>query len=140
MTDFQTIRDAWYENQKRRPDPSDPEVLRAITPPGGEWTAEADVGAITRSVRWGLTEVCLVNPNGSLGDTIEGDITMGLRATPVMDTALRAIMSLSGDPANMALIRKIAMTAIAYVEMPAPHIHLPHDEDEPEEQDEGCAP
>jgi hypothetical protein len=128
MSDAQAIRTAWYGNQKLRPFKSDPDVLAAITPPGGEWVAVAEDGAITRSVRWRGTEVCLVNPAGDIDDATEGQIAMALRATPVLDTALRVIQSLAADPENAALIAKVAETAIAYIETPAPRLKEPEDD------------
>jgi len=140
VNEAQTIRSAWYDNQKQRPFKSDADVLAAITPPGGEWATVAYDGAITRSVRWNGTEVCQVNPQGQLDDLTEGQIAMGLRAMPVTDTALRVIMTLATDPANAPLIAKIAETAIAYIEAPAPRLKEPEeepDEDRDDYQDEG---
>ena len=140
MSDAQTIRSAWYDNQKLRPFKSDPDVLAAITPPGGEWAAVAPDGAITRSVKWNATEVCQVNPQGQLDDLTEGSIAMGLRAMPVTDTALRVIMTLAIDPTNAPLIARVAETAIAYIEAPAPRLKEPEeepDEDGGYDQDEG---
>lgn len=138
MSDFQTVRDAWYANQKERPFKSDSDVLRALTPPGGEWVAVAPDGATTRSVMWNATEVCQVNPRGQLNDWVEGEITMGLRATPVLDTALRVIMTLAGKEENAALIKRIAETAIAYVELPPPSLRTPDDEEAELSDDEGA--
>jgi hypothetical protein len=134
MSDHNTIRQAWLANQKLRPFKVHDDVLRAITPPGGEWNAAAPDGAIARSVMWNSMEVCQVNPQGQLADDVEGDITMGLRATPVLDTALRTIMTLAADPTNAPLIAKIAETAIAYVEMPAPRIKEPEDDEADEDE------
>lgn len=136
MNDATTIKTAWYDAQKRRPYKSDAEVIKAITPPGGEWTCEVPEGAIRRSVIWGAIEVAYVNPRGQLGDSIESDIAMGLRATPVMDTALRTILVLAESAQNVGLIRTIAETAIAYVEMPAPAIKEPPDDEENDPDDE----
>lgn len=121
MSDIhRTIRDAWLAHQRRRPYRSDEEVLRAITPPGGEWEAKFPEGAITRQVVWNAIEVALVNPSGSLDDSTEGQIAMGLRATPVLDTALRVIHELSDNPDNLPLIARIAETAVAYIEASPP--------------------
>jgi hypothetical protein len=128
VSDAQAIRTAWYGNQKLRPFKSDADVLAAITPPGGEWVAVAEDGAITRKVRWRGIEVCQVNPLGEIDDATEGQIAMGLRATPVLDTALRAIMTLAANPENAPLIAKVAETAIAYIEAPAPRLKEPEDE------------
>jgi hypothetical protein len=133
VSDAQAIRTAWYGNQKLRPFKSDPDVLAAITPPGGEWVAIAEDGAITRMVKWGATEVCLVNPAGDIDDATEGQIAMALRATPVLDTALRVIQLLAADPENAALIAKVAETAIAYIETPAPRLKEPDDEPDDEQ-------
>lgn len=109
--------------------PANKEVVKAIVPPGGEWRCVVEPGAITRSVVWNQTEVCLVNARGDLNDTSEGQIAMALRATPAMDMALRAIYSLAGKPENLELIQDVARAAIAYVEMDAPPVREP-DEDE----------
>jgi hypothetical protein len=141
MTEQQAIKAAFRSAQALRPYRLDYDVLEAITPPGGGWQAVARDGAITRSVLWGGIEVANVNPVGSLDDETEGQIAMGLRATPVLDTALRAILHLAsqGLPNNMILISKIAETAIAFIEFPAPpcrareidDIDPTHDDEEP---------
>lgn len=112
---------------------ADPELLRALLPPGGEWECVAREGAITRTVMWKATEVCLVNPGGSLDDRTEGHIAMALRATPALDKALRVIQALAADPANLQLIARVAETAIAYIQMPAPEIVEP-DDDGPDDE------
>jgi len=105
--------------------PADIEIQYALIPPGGEWVCRAPRGAITRSIHWRGKEVALVNARGDLDDRTEADIAMGLRATPLMDKALRTIAGLADDPENLALIQRIARAAIAYVEMPAPAITEP---------------
>lgn len=122
-----TIKDAWYGAQDLRPYTPDQEILYAITPPGGEWNCVAAPGAVTRSVMWRRTEMCCVNPSGDLDDATEGQIAMGLRSTPVLDTALRVILTLSRQGCDAALIGKVAKTALAYLEQPAPSIDEPED-------------
>lgn len=133
--DKMTINTAYYEAQKRRPYAVDKEIIAAVTPAGGDWTCEAKDGAICRSVVWGRTEVALVNPRNQLSDGTEGDIAMGLRAMPICDMALRTIMVLAEDPANAPLISKIAHSVIAYIELPAPKIARPTDEQDDEGDD-----
>lgn len=137
--DKMKIATAYYAAEKRRPYAVDKDVIAAVTPGGGDWTCEAKAGAITRSVMWGGTEVALVNPRGQLSDATEGDIAMGLRAMPVCDKALRVIMALAQDPENAPLIAQIANSVIAYIELPAPKITRPADEedDEGDEEDRG---
>jgi hypothetical protein len=126
------IRTAFYEAEKHRPYIQDADVIRSITPAGGDWRCVASKGAITRSIVWNDREVALVNPRGDLDDVVEGQIAMAIRALPLMDAALRAIIVMSSDPADFSsLIRKTAESVIAYVEMPAPEI-VEHD-DEPED-------
>ncbi len=45
---------------------------------------------------------------------------MGLRAVPLLDAAMRCILVLAEDVTNLTLIREIAVSAVAFVEMPAP--------------------
>lgn len=147
MTDAQAenytkrIGDAWDEEGSlirlgMRP-AANKEVQRALVPPGGDWRCVAQDGAITRSIVWNEIEVALVNPRGDMLDRLEGEIAMGLRATPIMDRALRVIFVLARDPTNLALIGQIARAAIDYVEQPAPDVPEPDEEDsegeEPEE-------
>lgn len=70
-----------------------------------------------------------------LGIHAAGEVAMGMRATPVMDTALRSIMVLAEDAANLPLIIEITRAAIAYVEMPAPR---PPEPDEEDSEGEDC--
>jgi hypothetical protein len=99
---------------------ANPDIQKAIIPPGGD--------DIARSITWNKTEVCLVNARGDLHDRVEAQIAMGLRATPVMDMALRTIWALSKKPENLDLIGDIARAAIVYVEMDAPRVPDPKDE------------
>ena len=130
----QIIREAWYAHQRHRPYKQDTEILGAITPPGGEWTCLVISGNVARSVMWNHVEVALVNPQDHLTAPIEGEIAMGLRATPVLDTALRVIAVLALDPVNSPLIAKIAETAIGYVEMAAPELERASDDDPGEDE------
>lgn len=148
MTDLSTslsadavkkINDAWYEEAsigRRGLLPgADKTIQQALIPAGGDWQCIAPEGAITRTVVWGRTEVALVNPRGDLPDPTEGQIAMALRATPLMDKALRTISILAKDPTNSELIERIARAAIDYVQQPAPRIIEPED-DEPTEDEE----
>ena len=121
MTDTDKIEDAWQKEDSLLP-AADQEVLTAIIPAGGDWACVAHPGAITRSITWRGLEVCLVNPNGDLDDATEGQIAMGLRATPALDKALRTIFVLADDPDNLDLTQRIALAAITYIELPAPPI------------------
>ena len=114
------IRRAFHVAQSRRPYTTNDPLLRAILPPGGDWRVTAAPGAVCRSVMWGTTEVAHVNPRGQLDDGTEADIAMGLRAVPLLDAAMRCILVLAEDVRNLTLIREIAMSAVAFVEMPAP--------------------
>lgn len=125
--DVAAIHSAWSEAGGAHP--ADKEIQEALIPAGGNWQCTAEEGAITRSIFWRRTEVALVNPRGDLDDRTEGYIAMSLRATPVMDKALRVIAVLASKPENLALIGKIARAAIAYVEQPAPVIPEPDDEE-----------
>lgn len=125
-TDIDKINDAWTEEgsigrRGLRPF-ANKDIQAALVPGGGDWQCVAEPGDITRKIVWGRIEVALVNPRGDLSDYTEGQIAMGLRATPVMDKALRAISVLAGDPANLSLIAAVARAAIATVEQPAPGI------------------
>jgi hypothetical protein len=130
------IRSAFYEAEKARPYKMNPEIIKATTPPGGDWTCVAPEGAICRSVVWGRQEVAYVNPSGDIGDVVEGQIAMAMRALPTMDAALRAIIVLAGNPANAPLIAELAESVIAFVELPAPAIKQPEEEEEPDESSE----
>lgn len=128
------INDAWQEEGSigrlgLRPF-ANKAIQEALVPGGGDWQCVAPEGAVTRSIVWKGTEVALVNPRGDLSDYTEGDIAMGLRATPVMDKALRAIFVLARKEENLALIADIARAAIDYVEQPAPRLREPEDEDD----------
>lgn len=131
MTDAQKINDAWQTEGSRgrlgRLPAGDPDILKEIIPAGGEWTCIATTGAKTRYVIWNGIEICLVNPRCDLSDRIEGEIAMGLRATPAIDKALRCILILAEDPENLGLIQRIARTVITYVEMPAPAFPEPNE-------------
>jgi hypothetical protein len=136
ITDAQMIHRAWDEEGSRsrlglRPAASR-DIQAALIPSGGDWQCVAADGAITRSIVWGRVEVALINPRGDMSDSTEGQIAMGMRATPIMDKALRVISVLADDPANSNLIGRIARAAIATVETAAPPIREP----EPEETDE----
>lgn len=128
------IHDAWNEEGSigrlgMRPF-ANKTIQRALIPSGGDWQCVAEDGAITRKVVWGDTEVALVNPRGDLLDHIEGQIAMALRAAPLADKALRVISILAKDPANAALIERVARAAVDYIEQPAPCIVEPEDDDE----------
>ena len=105
-------------------------VQAALVPPGGEWRCVVTPGASMRLIDWEGVQVALVNPRDDLPDRIEGEVAMGLRATPAMDRALRVIFVLAQDAANLDLIRDIARAAIDYVEQPAPAIPEPAEESE----------
>lgn len=139
ITKANAIYQAYLEAERRRPYKLNQEIINAAMPGGGEWRAMANHGAVTRSIMWGAVEVALVNPQGRIDDHTEGQIAMGMRATPLMDAALRSIIVLAEAPENLPLIRELAISAIAYVEQPAPRIEEPEPE-EPEvevEDDEG---
>ena len=129
------IRTAFYEAEKRRPYKMTAEVIKAIIPPGGDWTCVAPKGAICRSVVWGLQEVACINPRGDIDDRAEGQIAMAIRALPAMDTALRSIIVLAGNPANAPLIAQIAESVIVFVEMPEPRVEEPEDDEGDGDQD-----
>lgn len=135
------INDAWHEEASigrlgLRPF-ANTTIQKALIPAGGDWQCVAPEGAITRTVMWGQTEVALVNPRGDLHDSTEGQIAMALRATPLMDKALRVISMLAKDPANSTLIERIARAAVDYVEQPAPRIVEPDDDDQDIDDEEG---
>jgi len=129
MNDREKIEFAWEEEGKLirlslRP-AADRDIQKVLIPPGGDWKCVAPDGAVTRSIVWQQTEVALINPRGDMLDGLEGDIAMGIRATPVMDRALRVISVLAADSENLDLIRRIARAAVDYVEQPAPAIQEP---------------
>lgn len=139
--DIQKIHDAWDKEGSlirlgMRP-AADKRIQAALVPPGGDWRCVAPEGAITRSIVWHEIEVALVNARGDMSDRLEGEIAMGLTATPIMDRALRVISILANDPANAPLIGQIARAAVACIERPAPAIHEPEEEDEDEERTDG---
>lgn len=129
MTESRQICEAFLAAQSRRPYRADDDLIKALTPPGGEWTTEAPVGAICRSIMWGRTEVAHVNPRGDLDDVTEGQIAMGLRALPLLDCTVRTILVLAENADNLPLIKRIAESATAFVEAPAPRIAEPDEED-----------
>src|ERR1700679_1726807 len=119
MTKRQIIKEAFWAAQDRRPYKQDAEIVEAMVPDGGNWECVAGEGSITRSIKWGHTEVALMNPRGDLGDIVEGQIAMAFRALPVMDQALRSILLLAENADNLPMIREMAESCIAYIEMPA---------------------
>ena len=133
-TDIEKINSAWDEEgslaRLGMRGVGEKALQTALIPSGGDWRCVAPEGAVTRSVMWGSVEVALVNPNGTLGDYVEGEVAMGIRATPVMDKALRVIFILARDAENLDLIGRIARAAIEYVEAPAPAIHEPEEAEE----------
>lgn len=118
---------AFCDAEGRRPYKASPGIIEEITPTGGKWTCEAEVGAVTRSIMWNGREVALVNPRGDIDDTTEGQIAMAMRALPVMDATLRAIIVLAEKAENLELIQKVAESVIAFVEVEAPKIEEPED-------------
>ena len=133
-TDLEKINAAWDEEGSLarlglRPS-ADKAIQAALIPPGGDWRCVVLPAAVTRSIIWNGTEVALVNPGGDLRDSTEGEVAMGIRATPAMDRALRVISGLASNPENLDLIGRIARAAIDYVEQPAPTIADPDDEEE----------
>lgn len=110
--------------------PPDQEIQAALIPAGGDWECVAPGGAVTRSIVWRGREVALINPRGDLDDITEGRIAMGMRATPVMDKALRTICVLSSQPGTASLIRSIAQAAIDTVMREAPAVREPEDDDD----------
>ena len=104
---------------------ADKNVQKALIPPGGDWQCVVQAGATTRSIVWRHTEAALINARGDMGDLLEGEIAMGICATPVMDRALRVISVLANSPDNLDLIQRIARAAIDYVERPAPRLFEP---------------
>lgn len=119
------INNAWYEAQRRRPYKLDLDAIPTLTPGGGEWRVELQPDAY--AILWGKQSFAVVSHG--LGVHTAGEVAMGMRATPVMDTALRSIMVLAEDAANLPLIIEIARTVVAYIEMPAPKPPEPDEED-----------
>ena len=130
-----TIRTAFYDADNRRPYKMNADAIKEVTPPGGDWKCVAFDGSIRRSVTWGRIVVANLNPNGGIDSTTEGQIAMAIRALPLMDAALRSIIVLAGNPANLPIIAELAESVIAYVEMPAPRIKE-SDEDGDEKGDD----
>ena len=126
---------AFHEAQKRRPYLADDAIIKAIIPPGGDWECVATSGSVVRSIMWGSKEVALVNARGDLDDVTEGHIAMALRAAPAFDAAMRAILVLAESADNLWLIRQMAESVIAFVEMPAPRVVDDEDEEPVEEED-----
>ncbi len=128
--DAKAISRAFYDAEKRRPYQLDEGLIKAATPPGGDWSCEAALGSVTRSVVWQGREVALVNPRGDLDDSTEGQIAMAMASLPTMDAALRSIIVLAETTDNLDLIRALAIAVIAHVERPAPAIPEPDDDEE----------
>lgn len=132
--DIRKINDAWDREGSLtrlglRPS-CDRQIQAALVPPGGDWQCVALEGQPTRSIIWNQTPVALMNPLHFMGSGLEGEVAMGIRATPLMDRALRVISILADDPANAHLIQDIARAAINYVEQPAPQFAQEPDEDD----------
>lgn len=136
MSDALVISRAFYEAGLYRPYKYDAEIVKAATPLGGEWSCVAKPGAVCRSIMWGGMEVAYVNPSGAIDDMTEGQIAMAMRALPTMDAALRSIIALAEKSENLDAIRNLATSVIAFVEMPAPRISEPEDEEEQEDGDD----
>jgi len=129
--DLEKIHQAWDEEGSllrlgMRP-AADKAIQAALIPPGGDWRCVALEGAIMRSITWQDMEIALVNPRGDMHDHLEGEIAMGIRATPIMDRALRVIFVLARNTENLGLVERIARAAIDYVEQPAPRIPEPEE-------------
>lgn len=112
------IRDAFYAANKFRPYRENSDLVIEATPPGGEWHTiiKDDIMCVT----WGGKDVFHVNPHAIFDRLTEGQVAMAARDLPVMDGALRAIIVLSADAENLELIRELATSVIAHVELPAP--------------------
>lgn len=124
------VRNCLDAAEARRPYKAIRTLIVATTPPGGSWIVEARKGAVTRSIIWNGQEVALVNPRGDLTDSVEGRIAMAMRALPVFDMAMRAIIVLAESEQNVELIRELATSVIAHVEEPAPRIPDPDGDDD----------
>lgn len=123
------IRDAFNAANSRRPYARDDALVVAATPHGGDWHCEVREGKTYRSVVWRSTEVARIDPSDDLGRHTAGDIAMAVRAMPLLDGSLRAILVLAEKPENLATIRELAASVIAFVEMPAPTIKAAEEED-----------
>lgn len=138
--DARIINDAWQQEGSIRRlgmlPAADKAVQAALIPGGGDWKCVVPDGAVTRMIVWQRTEVALINPSGQLSDGAEGDIAMGIRATPVMDKALRAIFVLAQYPGSLDLIRRMARAAIDYTEQPAPRIGESEEDEEGEDHND----
>lgn len=134
MDPHDLIKAAYYAAQSRRPYMLNDATIKSLIPDGGDWHVVAPSGAACRSVMWGRVEVAYMNPRGQIFDTDEGHIAMAFRAMPVTDVALRAIIVLAEKPENLALIRDIAESVIAYIVQPAPKFDM-DDEEYPEPED-----
>lgn len=132
MDQLALIKRAFVEAQSRRPYAASKCLVDIVCPPGGDWRCVVANGSICRTIEWGSKEVALVNPRGDLDDVTEGQIAMAMRALPALDAAMRIILVLAESADNLATIRSIAESLLAYGEMPAPAIPS----DEPEETDE----
>lgn len=138
IQDISAIDNAWQKEASLRrlglrqwPDRN---IMAALVPHGGDWECVYPRGAATRSIVWNGTEVAIINPQGALLDSVEGDIAMGMRACPIMDKALRVIFSLAGDPANLDLIKRVARAGYGAAELSPPPLLDPHPEDEEEDE------
>ena len=117
----QAIRQAFYEAQSRRPYSENAEIVKAATPPGGEW--ECNANGDCYGITWCGMNVATINPAGHLDEISEPQIAMAVRALPTIDAALRAIIVLAET-----------ISVIAFVEKAAPHfVAAQPDEEEDEE-------
>lgn len=101
--------------------PMERDLVEELTPPGGHWDCGFADGCAHLSILYDGFVVATINPNGELANEIEGDIAMGIRASPILEKALRCITLLAGNPNNLELICRIARTAVAAAQLPAPH-------------------
>ena len=132
MEATQAIRQAFYEAQSRRPYSENAEIVKAATPPGGEW--ECNANGDCYGITWRGMNVATINPAGHLDEISAPQIAMAVLALPTIDAALRAIIVLAETPDNAALIRDLAISVIAFVEKAAPHfVAAQPDEEEDEE-------
>lgn len=112
MTSAELIVHAFYAANKERPYSLNQKLVNSAMPPGGHW--EVVVKDNRRCVEWRGRDIFAQDP--------AGEIAMAARALPLMDGALRVILVLAKDAANVELIRELATSVIAYVEMPAPAV------------------